>query len=99
MGPVRSPETSVLNQPTLLNIPEDRRIHLTRRSNPEDGRIWFNSGGIQRKRGAVLFGPVATRNCNLEKTTAVANDLLTRDEAGADVKIFITALNKELVGT
>ena len=28
MGPIRSPETSVQNQPTLLNIPEDGRIRV-----------------------------------------------------------------------
>jgi hypothetical protein len=30
MGPLRSPETSVLNQPTLRNVPEDEIIQVNR---------------------------------------------------------------------
>jgi hypothetical protein len=44
MGPIRSPETSVLNQPTLHNI-------------PEDGRIQVNHSGSQWSRNAEHVSP------------------------------------------
>ena len=40
MGPIGSPETSVLN-------------YLTRRHNPEDGRIQFSNGGSIRYRKSL----------------------------------------------
>ena len=33
MGPIGSPEMSVINQPTLCNIPEDDRIQANRSEN------------------------------------------------------------------
>jgi hypothetical protein len=40
MGPIGSPETSMLNQPTLRNIPEDDEFNdLTKNDvHPEDGK-------------------------------------------------------------
>jgi hypothetical protein len=57
MGPIRYPETSVRNQPTLRNIPEEDIIQVNSSGSPRPHREqpFFLGGGVEGEEGGSNF--------------------------------------------
>ena len=76
MGPIGCPETSMRNQPTLRN-------------NPEDGRILVNRSGSLRSRIACLVIYLVTQIVNRGVTRVLSNGELEMFCSGSVLALLI----------
>jgi hypothetical protein len=76
MGPIGSPETSALNQPSMSNNQEDGRIQVNRNGNLRSPKVLFTQKlriNIMQLRTSKIYGS------HLERNHRQLQDMFLRD--------------------